>query len=305
MHGIGDNLWARPFVKRLVQEGHDLYIITPLPFVYGDLPVKFIKTESPLRAQKAYLEKSASKFTFVERPADFDKEIYFYYDHADIKFHGIIAHIEEAFGFEIGSTELDYDFPANMEPHGLNLPDKKIAIVRPSTIRKEWPCTSRSPKPNYVPWCSKILMDMGWHVISIADCSVGEDWIESGGEPQAHQKFHNGELGLERTLSLIKDANIVVGGAGFIIPATICAQTNLFIIFGGRGMYDNPHKLLDLRLDLTKIGWALPNNFCRCRAMDHECDKTIKDLDSQFYRFMQNVQTNSKKLLWSNPILCR
>jgi hypothetical protein len=295
MHGIGDTIYARPFIKMLVADGHDVYLKTPLPFMFEDLDVKFVKIESPLRAQNKYL-KGTSRFTYVDEPEDADKKINYFYTNKDIKKHGIVAHMEEAMGYEAGSTQPIFGFPP-LPPHGVTLPtNRKIAIVRPVTHRKEWLCTSRSPQSNYVPWCSKILMDMGYHVISIADNALGEEWIEPDGDPMAHQKFHQGELGLERTFSLMKSADLVVGGAGFIVPAAIAAKTNLFILFGGRGSYDNPHKLLDFRMDLTKIGWAMPTNFCRCRSMDHKCDKEIKDLDNQFFRFMQNVQTNSKKL---------
>jgi hypothetical protein len=293
MHGIGDNIYARPFIKRLVEDGHEVYIKTPLPFIFGDLSVSFIEVEKTFRAQTKYLKEIGSKFTYVNTPNNIDKIVDYFYDSQSMKRHGIVTHMEESFGYEPGSSDIKFDLPNNLQKHGVILPtDKKIAIIRPVTHRREWLCVSRSPKVNYISWCSRILTDMGWHVISIADCSPGEDWIEEDGDTIAHQKFHNGELNLEQTLSLIKDSHIAIGGSGFIVPAAIAAQINLFIIFGGRGKYDNPHKILDLRMDMRKIGWALPTNFCRCSSSLHECDKEIKDLDSQFFRFMRDVQFN-------------
>jgi hypothetical protein len=286
MQGIGDSIYARPFIKMLVEDGHEVFLKTVLPFMYGDLNVKFVKVEATLRSQKKSL--AGSTYEMLAEP-DVDKIIDFFYSAQDMKAYGIISHLEKVFGYEVGSTMPIFDLP-HLPAHGIDVPKlKKLAIVRPVTHRKEWLCSSRSPNANYVAWCAKILKDMGYYVISIADCEAGQEWIEEDGDPIADQKFHKGELGLERTLSLIQAADIVVGGSGFIVPATISAGTNLFIIFGGRGGYDNPHKILDLRMDLKKIGWALPNNFCRCKAMEHDCNKEIKDLDSQFFRFMRNV----------------
>jgi len=289
MHGIGDTIYARPFVKLLVSEGHEIYIDTPLQFIFSDLRVNFIKpSRTSLRCQEKHL--TDHEPTYVEQPAKVDKTIDFFYTHQDIKRHGIVTHMEQAFGFQPGSTIPIFDLPL-LQCHDVKLPfNKKVAIIRPVTHRQEWLCTSRSPRPNYIAWCSKILKDMGYYVISIADCDGDKEWIEPDGEPVADLKLHQGELGIERTLSLMKNANLVVGGSGFIIPASVAVNTNLFIIFGGRGAYDNPHKLLDLRMNLKKIGWALPDNFCRCKAMNHGCDKTISDLDSQLFKFIKETQ---------------
>lgn len=290
MHGIGDSLWARPFVRQLVNEGHELYLETPLPFIYGDLPVKFIKPTQTHRTQEKYLDQTT--YSFVERPDYFDKRINFFYSHDEIKKHGIMTHMEQAFGYEPGSIQFEMDMPSNLPAHGLLLPKKlakKLAIVRPVTHRKEWLCTSRSPKANYIAWCARILKDMGYYVISVADCVEGEEWIEDGGEPPADLKLHNGELGLEKTFSLFESAELVITGDGFAVPAAIAAKTNVFVIFGGRGKYSNPHKLFDLRMNMKKIGWALPDNFCRCASMEHDCDKEIANLDSQFFNFMRTI----------------
>jgi len=298
MHGIGDNIYARPFVKLVVNEQSQadhrssVYLKTPLPFLFEDLPVQFIKPDTKLRTQGKALM-NTNHLQFSPPPFQVDREISFYYDHAALQLHGITTHMEKAFGYEPGSTLPQFDLPWNLQRHQIQFPPdmlkKPIAVVRPVTHRREWLCLSRSPNPNYVSWCAKILREMGYYVISIADCAEGEEWIEYGGDPPADMKFHQGELSIPATLSLIKQASLVVGGSGFIIPATIAAKTPLFIIFGGRGGYDNPHKVFDLRMDLTRVGWAIPDNFCRCTAMDHDCDKTISDLDSIFFNFMKSL----------------
>lgn len=288
MQGIGDQIYSRPFVRLLAQD-HDVYLKCVLPDLYSDMRVKFIDPGVPAyRTQR----KNFTPVEFVPLP-EVDQTINWHYGRLELKKHGIVSHMEHAFGFEPGRNKLEFTLPVWKDAEQMLdwniLTDKKIAIVRPPTVRKEWINVSRNPNPHYVNWCARMLRDAGYYVISIADCEEGEEWLE-GDEPPADLHLHHGELGLKGTLSLIKRAHLVVGGSGFIIPASVSAGTNLFVIFGGRGEYDNPHKVFDLRMDMKKIGWAMPENFCRCNQMEHDCDKTIKNLDDQFYRFMREIQ---------------
>lgn len=291
MQGIGDQIYMRPFIKALSEKpDHEIFVEAVLPDLYSDLNVKFVSPgKSNYRTQqKNFL---TTKVEFVELPQGI-RTISCWYSHKDLKTHSIITHMESCFDVSFGAAPIQFDLPAwpiaeaalgsILAP--FKLEGKKLAIIRPVTHRREWTCTTRSPNPYYISWCAKILRDAGYFVISIADCAPNEEWID-GEEPPADLKLHKGELGIYEMLSLLKRAEVIVGGSGFIVPAAIAAQAKLFIVFGGRGAYDNPHKILDLRMDLKKIGWAMPDNFCRCNKMEHTCDKTITNLDSQFFSF--------------------
>lgn len=286
MQGIGDQIYSRPFIKKL-SKSHDVYIRTVIPALFSDLDVSFVKPSkiNYRTQQKAFTEE---KVFFVDEPV-VDRTINFHYGRVELKAHGIVSHMERAFGFD-PSPKIEFDLPFWSEEERVVKnkflsQGKPVAIVRPPTVRKEWICKTRNPNPNYVNWCARILRDAGYYVVSIADVEEGKEWLEDE-PPPADVYLHKGELGLKGTLTLIKRSSIVVGGSGFIIPASVAANTRLFVIFGGRGEYDNPHKVFDLRMDLKKIGWALPDNFCRCNQMEHDCDKTISQLDSEFFRFM-------------------
>lgn len=289
--GIGDSIYVRPFIKQLCKDGHEVHVMTALPDLYADLEVTFI--EPPQVRYRTQVKAFAkSKVTFDPNPREvFNRTIMYHYNPKDLRKHGIIAHMEQAFGYEVGSVRHTpmLDLPKALQQHGLDLPKgRKLAVIKPVTLRNEWYCPSRAPNPEYIGWCARMLRDAGYYIVSIADCYNEQEWIE-GDEPIADLKLHNGELGLYKTLSLLKQANIVVGGSGMIVPAALAAGAPLFVVFGGRGEFDNPHKLFDLRMDMKKVGWALPTNFCRCADPNHECDKTIADLDSQFYRFMASI----------------
>lgn len=296
MQGIGDQLYARPFIKQLAKQ-HDVFVSSVIPDLFKDISgLKFIDPGNPnYRTQKKAFDSSSTKF--VELP-EVDRVIDCHYGRLELKKHGIVSHLEHTFGFQ-PSSKIKFDLPLwidqeaavdkALEDFGIKKEElKNLAIVRPVTVRKEWICTSRAPNPNYINWCARMLKDAGYFVVSIADCAEDEEWID-GDSPPADLFLHKGELGVLGTLTLIKRAKVVVGGSGFIIPASVSAHTNLFIIFGGRGEYDNPHKVFDLRMDMKKIGWAVPDNFCRCNKMEHDCDKTIKNLDDRFFEFMGRI----------------
>ena len=294
LQGIGDQIYSRPFVKLLAADpSNEVYLNSVLPFLYSDIPgLKFIDPGVPKyrTQQKAY---DPEMFTcFTDPPAEFDRTIKWGYARQELRKHNIVSHMEHAFGFA-PHQKLDFTLPSwgdadRLVDHVLTHPlyaRMPIAVIRPVTIRKEWLCSSRAPDPHYLGWAARVLRDAGYFIVSIADCAEGEEWID-GPLPYADLRLHAGELGIKGTLTLLKRASIVVGGSGFIIPAAVSAGTRLFIIFGGRGEYDNPHIVLDLRMDLKKIGWALPDKFCRCNKMEHACNKEITQLDDRFFSFM-------------------
>lgn len=295
-HGIGDTIYIRPFIKEINNMGIDVYMDTSIPQLFKDLKhVKLIKPDILWRTQSNNISNNSNDISWYQgeiptfsRGTIIDP----LYGSEDLIKSSVISSFEEKMNISFDKLEMDY--PETLNRHGIQIPKgKKLAIIRPVTIRAEWECSSRAPLPNYISWCSKVLMNSGYYVISIADIERNEEWLLEP-SPEAHLYLYNRELTIEQTLSLIQDADIVVGGSGFIVPAAIAAKVPLFIIFGGRGGFDAPWKILDLRMDLTRVGWALPDNFCRCTNMKHDCNKTISDIDRQFFDFMARIELLNK-----------
>jgi hypothetical protein len=94
--------------------------------------------------------------------------------------------------------------------------------------------------------------------------------------------FIHGELPVCELLALVRDADLVVGGVGWIVPAGIALKTKTFVLLGGHGGHNAPAKITDPRLDLRYLGFAIPEAFCQCTSMMHNCDKTITDPLGQF-----------------------
>lgn len=294
-HGIGDMIYVRPFIKELCNRDLEVYIDTSLPQLLKDCKnIRLLRPNILWRTQLNNLSNNSNDINWYtgEIPRFSNTNIIDpLYNEEDLANSSVIHSFERKFNISFDNLELDYP---ELISHGLNLPtDKKIAIIRPVTIRAEWECESRAPLSNYIAWCSKILMDSGYYVISIADLKQGQEWLVDPAPP-AHLCLYNQQLSIEKTLALIQSADVVVGGSGFIVPAAIAAKVPLFIIFGGRGGFDAPWKILDLRMDLRKIGWAIPDEFCRCTSMKHTCNKKISDLDRQFFDFMARIQLYNK-----------
>lgn len=293
MAGIGDTCYIRPFIKILARD-YDVYIKTVLPKMYSDITgVKFIRDEKETfrTQQKSRLDDDTIYSTLPEKY----HEINAYYVGKDLVEGGIVPYMYKVFDIPF-HEKLDWSLPDffkefDNNPNSILIPkNRKLAIVRPATIRKEWEVTSRNPDPNYLAWCAKALHESGYFVISIADLKEGEEWLAKGVDIEyADLKLHSGELGLFGTMHLISIADIVVGGVGFVTPITISTNTPLFTIFGGRQIYDCVKNIFHPSMPLDRCGWSIPDNPCKCSLMMHNCDKKITHIESDFYKFLGSI----------------
>lgn len=310
MEGIGDCVYQRPFVKALTKH-NNVYLTTFLPQLFSDIQnVGFLnpmlkpgsqgKTYRTQQKQYDELLKKGFKFN-NKKPARVDRHLEIGYGGANgYNNNSIFKIFFDQFGVPY-NTKLEWTLPDFKDLVKIEfpnkLPDQKIAVIRPPTVRKEWKITTRNARGNYIAWCCKVLREAGYYTVSIADLKEKEEWIE-GEVPQADLYLHKGELGIFGTMGLIQMSSIVVGGAGFITPTSISAGVPLFTIFGGRMGYDNIYNIIHPSMDLTKLGWAIPSNPCRCILMKHDCDKTIKNLDEVFFNFLQKIQYNDKNKVY-------
>ena len=265
MQGLGDNIYQRAFIKSLVK-ATPVILETPWPELYADLPnLSMIKPHTRLRTQK----KSADRA---------DKSLWskpYYGNSIQISYgsNGIMQGMRERFKIDSSSFDLpSFDSPIS----------GKYAVIRPATVRKEWMAASRNPKPEYLAECAKKLISEGYKVISVADLEDGMEWALEP-LPEATMRFHKGELDIKQLLGLVQHASVVVGGIGWLTPAAIAYKVPAWFIFGGFGKYNSPDNLFDAgRMDLSKIGYALPDNFCRCSDGAHNCKKDISNHAEKF-----------------------
>lgn len=288
MQGIGDNINQRAFIKALVAKGHEIWLKTPLPEIYADIPnLHFVRSGTTLRTQKKNEDRTAVKFEPM--PHGIPRQRIFY-GNSHLREGSVFDAMEKQ--FDIAPAEMDlphYELPFISIPAG-----KPVALIRPTIERTEWHNASRGPLNEYVDVVARMLAQKGWHVISIADTEPGLEWIPDI-EPLAHQKFHRGELTISGMLALVERADLVVTGACVIMHAAIAYQRPMICLQGGNGGNNHHLKVTDSRCcDLSNSLFIYPDDYCRCQEMKHNCNKTISNLSARVSPFIEQIYTSMK-----------
>jgi hypothetical protein len=176
----------------------------------------------------------------------------------------------------------------DMGPCPLDTGGAPLAVIRPVVRRLEWDNIARNPLPEYVDHIAGDLKRRGFAVVVIADLKVGQEWIEGGQLPPHNMAFTRGEFTVRQLMATVRDAAVVIGGVGWIVPASIALGNKAFVVLGGNGGMNAPDKIVDHRMDGSRIGFAWPEEYCRCVDMRHSCDKRIPDLTSQWARWAES-----------------
>lgn len=256
--GLGDNIYERAFVKMLPKP---VYLDTPWPEIYGGIEgVHFIHPQTTLRTQAKNIARHAD---WVMPPGRQPTR--------QIRYgaEGIIPGMIASFGV----MPCEFDLP----PLPPSPETGKYVVVRPATVRSEWRADTRNPLTEYVNEAVLAAAGRGYRVISVADLEDGQEW-PVGDLPFATERYHKGELPVEQLLALVKGAAAVIGGIGWIVPAALAAKVPAWIICGGQGGFNSPKQICP---DGSTITFAVPDNFCRCKLKQHNCDKRISDYDSK------------------------
>jgi hypothetical protein len=281
MWGLGDNIWQRPFVRAAAAK-YDVWLETPWPELYADVDIKFVRGGRRLRTQQKNMDRQpVGRWS---KPVPWLREIKVSYTGADLAADSIIRSLE--WRWKIGFDPALFDLP-NMGPSPVTAL-RPIAVVRPVTVRTEWRNEARNPRPEYVNALAAELMPTHT-VIAVADLADGREWAV-GELPPAHRYLVRGELAVRELLALVRAADVVIGGVGWIVPAGLALRTRTFVVLGGHGGHNAPEKITDLRLDLSSIGFAMPEDLCRCTNMLHDCAKRIADPLLQFRRWSSSFQ---------------
>ncbi len=280
MRGLGDNIFQRAYVKELDSQVH---LQTPWPELYRDLPnVKVLKSETSLRTQNKNV-RGQEESVWTQKLVNYDKKLKLTYGNK-----ASLGSIQGMFQGELGVRPKHFDLP-NFNCV-LNLPEqRKIAVVRPVTLRKEWFNCARNPDPIYIAEAIAILRQKGFFIISIADLKENEEWLV-GEDLDVDLKFHSGELDVINLLGLIKKADVLIGGVGWILPAAISYDKELLLIAGGQGAHNSEEKIADpKRVQKNKVCWVLPDDYCMCTNPRHQCSKKITNFTERVTDWIQTL----------------
>lgn len=278
MAGLGDNIYQRPFLRHYP----GAYLRTPWPEIYKGLDVKCIRTGTQLRTQRK--NEIHTDYQFFDEPAN-ARRVRIGYGQKDMAAGGIVDAFRRQFGV---SGSLQFDLPSFSDFHKKIPFSRRLAVIRPATVRSEWASASRNPDPVYLNAAAAALKKSGFYVISIADLEKGAEWMV-GEAPQADLVLHGGELSLAQLCTLYENAACVVSPVGFSLPMAIAYRTPLFVIAGGRGGHNAPEIVTDPAMPLDNVRWAIPKNYCRCIDASHACDKAIDSFDKKINGWLNEI----------------
>jgi hypothetical protein len=284
MWGLGDNIYSRPFVRAAAAQ-YEVWLETPWPELYDDLDIRFVRGTRRLRTQLRNMARQpADRWS---RPPVPMQEVKVSYG-GDLRTASIVHALERKWSaLRVAFDPALFDLP-DMGPPPTMPMHRPIAVVRPVTVRAEWRNEARNPRPEYVAALAGELMATHT-VVAVADLEAGQEWAV-GELPPAHRYLVRGELNVRELLALVRAADVVIGGVGWIVPAGLAMGTKTFVVLGGHGGHNAPEKITDPRLDLSHIGFAMPEAFCRCTSISHGCDKTIADPIGQFRRWSSSFR---------------
>lgn len=273
MQGLGDNILQRPFVRAAAEE-REVFLKTPWPELYDDLPVWPVKAATRLRTQSK--NQKASSIQWVDAPELRGQHVQIAYGSATFARGSITDAMEES--LPLRGRPFVFDLPPSL---GKPIGCADYVLMRPLTVRHEWHNSARNPAPEQLIQVALWLRARGLKVMLVADIDPPYERLV-GKLPPHDIAFLKGELNVRELIRLVRHARAVVGAVGWILPAAIACGTPAFILLGGQGGHNAPEKVTDPRMDLTRIGWGMPDEFCRCTNMRHRCDKKNSRLASQF-----------------------
>lgn len=269
MLGLGDNLHQRAVIRHLAQL-HQVWLETPWPQVFHDLPVRCVPRVSRLRTQT----KNARRSQFASAPPSGGLRQRIWYTHDGIRKHGGFL---AAMCAEAGVPKGDFSLPIPAVWHEQAQawldrwhPDRPLMLYRPLVERTEWVgCQARNPDPEAYAALARSVRDR-FFCVSVADLAPRVEWTVSA-PIGADVECHAGELPFEVLAALAARAGLVWCSPGFMLVLAQAVRAPLVGVFGGHEaprFYDHGYS------ENLFIGRG-----CDCFSKSHSCDKSI-DLDA-------------------------
>lgn len=269
MSGVGDTFFQRAIIRELLKTTNNVWIINDWPQLWYDLPVHILPSETNLRVQSENRERSR----FDAPPAGPTRIRSTAYTASILEQNPdatIIDALADRLGVDLPDV-IDHSFVVPSEWRWRPNTSKPIAVVRPPTVRREWPARGRNPDPLAFNACVERLMQTH-HVVSVAHADpIYEPLVES---IEAHERFERGELAIEQVIGLMADSDIVLTGVGMALPICGAIGARCFVLHGGALGLNAPRVTMDQRCDWSSVHACMPDEQCGCYERNHDCPKT-------------------------------
>lgn len=284
--GLGDAIYVRPLIRDAALQ-REIFLETPWPEFYSDLNVHFVRGEKGLRTQMRNVLSQDPKL-WVKPPAGI-QSVALGYGPIELQACDVFGAMAKKMPMPM-VTEPVWDLP-DLGESPVDSGGAPLAFVRPVMRRDEWDNEARNPLPEYVSHVSGDLKARGYATLVVCDIRVDRELLAQGIMPPCNVALTKGELSVRQLLATVRDAAVVVGGVGWIVPAAVALGTPCFVVLGGNGGMNAPHRLLHPAMAAAHIGFAMPREFCQCMDMHHQCSKAIPDLARQWQRWRRRLPT--------------
>lgn len=281
--GLGDGVYQRPIIHAALRHYETVYLETPWPELYRDLPVRCTRFTYELRTQQKNVARQASWETAPEDGTTF-KAARIKYNSQSLRDGGsILSALEQCVPFKVHPVRFDLpDFGSSPVPT-----DRPVAVLRPATLRSEWLVPARNPDESLPAEAARLLRALGYFVVLIADLEDGREWLV-GPKPEADAEFLRGELGVGELCALIANAALVVAPVGFAVPVAMAYRTPCVVLAGGVLKWNGPQAVMDERIE-APVRWIMPDAPCYCEQRAHECDKAVSGFAGKFTDAVREV----------------
>lgn len=269
MHGLGDNLHQRAFIREAIKT-QDVYLETPWPNVYHDLRgprLHILQKGSRLRTQAKNISRERTDFDRIDPPRGARAVSVRYLPEAVRREGSVLAAMMRT----VGTPDArDFRLPVPWD-HGLGIStDRPIMLFRPLQERTEWTgCANRNPKTEDYVELFKSVRDR-FFVVSVADFEDGREWCPHE-DLEADLKFHKGELSFPQIAALAKASAVVFTPPGFAAILAQAVGTPVVCTFGG---YENASSFSGGEA-FARCLWIEPRHPCQCFSHSHACRKDI------------------------------
>lgn len=288
--GLGDAIYIRPLIRDAALQ-REVYLETPWPELYRDLNVRFVRGEKGLRLQMKNLLRQDEGLWV--RPPPGIPSVALGYGPIELQTQDVFAAMASKMPFPM-VTKPVWDLP-DMGESPVDPGGAPLAFVRPVLRRLEWDNAARNPLPEYVSHVAGDLKARGFATLVVCDLRVDREILADGIMPPCNLAMTHGEMNTRQLLATVRDAAVVVGGVGWIVPAAIALGTPTYIVLGGNGGMNAPECLLHPAMSTKHIGFAMPKEMCRCLDMRHSCEKTIPDLSRQWDRWAASALKSTRR----------
>lgn len=267
MEGMGDTVYLRPALRELIRRKGRVHVETVWPQLFHD-----VKDAVPIRPPGIKYRTQAGNVAAVPpsiwgAPPPKARRIRILAGNRTSR-ETFLGRLTRSLDVSDGKMDFSMSVPDSWIPPWLADVPRPYGVVHPPSLRPEWMCRARNPRPEYINILAESRPDIHW--ITVGWNEPGKEWFELPFGP-AHLRFEHGELPFEHYIALLSRASVLLAGPCNLISLAASLKRPGFFVFGG---FWKPDYLIEPKMGNT-IRYVAPRPFCDCGKKWHRCAKDI------------------------------